>query len=85
MIIFRSWPKILWLSIELDEAPSAQISRNLEKILSILNFLALKTGFLRCALRHVAHAYNWEISKSKTLHLWIFHQNLCMLMDYLRI
>jgi len=45
MIIFRSWLKLIWLSMELDEAPSAQISRNLEKILSVLNFLALKTGF----------------------------------------
>ena len=54
MIGSKSWPKILWLSMILDDGPSVQISANLEKILSILNFLALKTGFFSIFVAHLA-------------------------------
>jgi len=69
----------------LDDGPSVQISAILEKILSILNFLASKQIFLPNVEHHLARAYNWEILWRKTLHFWIFHQKLCMLMNYLRI
>ena len=46
MIGSKSWLRLPWLNMILNDRPPAQISRNLEKILSILNFLALKQVFL---------------------------------------
>ena len=51
MIGSKYWLKLLWMSITLDEGPSVQISRNLEKILSFFIFFGHKTGF---PARHVA-------------------------------
>jgi len=53
----------------LDEAPSAKISRNLEKILSILIFLALKAGF---SAQRVAPLGALIIGRSPRGKLYIF-------------
>ena len=45
MIDFKFWLKIPWPSIVHDGGHSAQISRNLGHILSILNFFGLNTDF----------------------------------------
>jgi len=45
MIGSESWPKLLWLSMILNDGPSVQILANLKKILSILNFFGFKTDF----------------------------------------
>ena len=64
----KSWPKPICMSMILDEARPVQISRNLEKILSFLNFFGHKTGFPPYALRHVMRVFARELQITKNLH-----------------
>lgn len=71
MIDSKSWPKILWLSIALDGGPSVCISRNLEKILSILNFW-LQNRFSCPTRRATLCALTFERSSGGKIYIFGF-------------
>ena len=78
MINFRHWLRLPWPIIALDREDSAQISRNLEQFLHFGNFLHKKQSFPPYAPHHVALAFSRGLQITKTLHFWIFHENLCL-------
>ena len=70
MINSKYWLRHLLPSIALDEEGLAQF-------LHFGKFCTKKQGFPPYASRQVAHAFSRELQITKTLHLWIFHGNLC--------
>ena len=68
----ESWLKLLWLSMILDGGPTAQISRNLEKIMSSLNFFGHKTDFPAPKRSATLRALTFERSSGGKIDIFEF-------------
>ena len=69
----KFWPKPLWLSMVLDWGLPAQISRNLEKILSFVNFLCQLQVFPVSRPRTARGRFEGLLGIVKTWHFWKGH------------
>ena len=69
----KFWPKPLWLSMVLDWGLPAQISRNLEKILSFVNFLCQLQVFPVSCPRPERGCFEGLLGILKTWHFWKGH------------
>ena len=81
----KLWPKPLWLSMVLDWGLPAQISRNLEKILSIVNFLCQTQVFLLDGSHPPRDPFIWLLFSGETQNFQIFHETLHMLIHFQEI